>query len=462
MQKRYFCTLLVVCVVMSMLVCPVSAATDSGTFGNDMAWTYDSETATVTISGTGTLTGLITDSGQGYLKYNLDARHLVIAEGITEITSGSFYRAFYNLESIWIADSVVTIGNMAFANSITPKQLRLGKGIKTIGEGAFMTCEELESLILPAGLQSIGADAFSLSGIKALAIPEGITVLEPGSFRSSKNLTRLAVPTSVTHIKDGAFRDCTSLKDVYYAGTKAQWEAINLENRNEIAGDATTGGNAPLVTATIHYNHTHSYTEEKVTVAADCGEEGEKLRICVCGAAEIRAIPKLSQHAWDNGSVTKAASCAKEGEKTYTCTVCKNTKTETIAKTSTHVWNAGTQNADTTVTYSCTLCNTVKREGTAVTEPASKKPIPTEAAPVESAPTEATPVESAPTETTPTERISTEPTSTGTAYEAPAVDSGDVTQKQTGNFPWVAVCIGAAVLLAAAGALIWLQIRKKA
>lgn len=38
-------------------------------------------------------------------------------------------------------------------------------------------------------------------------------------------------------------------------------------------------------------------------------------------------------HTWDDGRVTEAASCSKEGSKLYTCTVCKETRTETIAKT---------------------------------------------------------------------------------------------------------------------------------
>ena len=298
-----------------------------------------------------------------------------------------------------------------------------------------MTCEKLESLILPAGLQSIGAEAFSLSGIKALAIPEGITVLEPGSFRGSKNLTRLMIPTSVAHIKNGAFRDCTSLKDVYYTGTQAQWEAINLEHSDKIVGDATTGGNTPLITATIHYNHTHSFNEEKVIVAASCAKVGEKLCICECGASETGVIPKSSQHAWDSGSVTKAASCAKEGEKTYTCADCKTTKTEVIAKNSDRAWDAGTKNADTTVIYRCTLCDVVKREGTAATEPA-------------------------PTAPTLTEPTLTEPTLTEPADDAITIDPGDVAQEQTKNFLWVAVCIGVVTLLAVGGTLIWLRHKK--
>ena len=109
---------------------------------------------------------------------------------------------------------------MAFANNFEVTRLHLGKGVKTIEEGVFMTFEKLESLTLPEGIQSIGVEAFSLCGIKELIIPAGITVLESGSFRGSKNLTRILIPTSVTEIKYAAFRDCDNITDVHYAGAK--------------------------------------------------------------------------------------------------------------------------------------------------------------------------------------------------------------------------------------------------
>ena len=37
-----------------------------------------------------------------------------------------------------------------------------------------------------------------------------------------------------------------------------------------------------------------------------------------------------TEHKWDEGKVTKEATCTEAGEKTYTCTVCKETKTEKI------------------------------------------------------------------------------------------------------------------------------------
>lgn len=43
--------------------------------------------------------------------------------------------------------------------------------------------------------------------------------------------------------------------------------------------------------------------------------------------------PAVCSHTWDAGTVTVKATCSKEGTKTYTCTKCKETKTESIAKT---------------------------------------------------------------------------------------------------------------------------------
>ena len=40
----------------------------------------------------------------------------------------------------------------------------------------------------------------------------------------------------------------------------------------------------------------------------------------------------MGEHKWDDGVISVPATCAAEGTKTYTCTVCKATKTEPIAK----------------------------------------------------------------------------------------------------------------------------------
>ena len=53
--------------------------------------------------------------------------------------------------------------------------------------------------------------------------------------------------------------------------------------------------------------------------------------------AKWRVDPNHS-HKWDNGRVTKEPSCKEEGEILYTCSVCKGTKVEALAKTDNHQW----------------------------------------------------------------------------------------------------------------------------
>ena len=64
---------------------------------------------------------------------------------------------------------------------------------------------------------------------------------------------------------------------------------------------------------------THDWKAATCTEAKTCEE---------CGLKERNPLG----HKWDVGKVSKAATEQTEGEKTYTCTVCKATKTETIPK----------------------------------------------------------------------------------------------------------------------------------
>ena len=75
--------------------------------------------------------------------------------------------------------------------------------------------------------------------------------------------------------------------------------------------------------------HTHSFGEWMVTTAPTCTESGIKARECDCGYTERAEIPAAG-HAWDEGTVTVEATAEQDGEKTFTCTVCKATKTEVI------------------------------------------------------------------------------------------------------------------------------------
>lgn len=94
--------------------------------------------------------------------------------------------------------------------------------------------------------------------------------------------------------------------------------------------------------------HTHRYGEQWES------NSSKHWHVCACGKKA-----EESNHSWDKGVVTSAASCRKEGVKTYTCTVCEETKTETIP-VSNHSYSANTTAATCTdrgyTSYTCSVC----------------------------------------------------------------------------------------------------------
>ena len=96
-------------------------------------------------------------------------------------------------------------------------------------------------------------------------------------------------------------------------------------------------------------NHVNTITINKKE--ATCTEEGYTgdlyCKDCNERLQKGETIPKTN-HKWDNGVVTTPATCTENGVKTYTCTVCKTTKTETIDATG-HKWKK-----DETVAPTCT------------------------------------------------------------------------------------------------------------
>ena len=103
-------------------------------------------------------------------------------------------------------------------------------------------------------------------------------------------------------------------------------------------------------------------------------DETRHQRVC----AKDKTHVEKANHTWDAGVVTKAATCKEAGVKTYTCTVCKATKTETIAKTANHTWDAGkvtkaaTETAEGVKTYTCTVCSATKTEAIPKLTPAAQ------------------------------------------------------------------------------------------
>ena len=246
-----------------------------------------------------------------------------IPDSVTSIDNRAFYSC-KSLTSVTIPNSVTIIGERAFSYCTSLTSVTIPDSVTSICDYAFNGCTSLTSVTIPDSVTSIGEYAFAYcTSLTSVTIPDSVTSIGEYAFRDCTSLTSVTIPDSVTSINNGAFYDCTSLTDVYYAGSEAQWKAIQISY-----------GNDALLNANIHYNyvsHTHSY--KAVVTAPTCTAKGYTTHTCACGDSYVDAYTDALGHAWDSGKVTKQPTATEDGVKTYTCTRCGETKTETIPAT---------------------------------------------------------------------------------------------------------------------------------
>lgn len=120
-------------------------------------------------------------------------------------------------------------------------------GVTSIGTGAFYWCG-LTSVVIPNSVTSIGESAFYSCGrLTSVTIPDSVTSIGRAVFAGCTSLISVTIPDSVTSIVERAFWGCGSLTDIYYSGSEAQWNQINIGNDEN--------ANASLLNANIHYNY---------------------------------------------------------------------------------------------------------------------------------------------------------------------------------------------------------------
>ena len=168
---------------------------------------------------------------------------ITIPNSVTSIGDGAF-RGCTGLTSITIPDSVTSIGGNAFRRCSSLTSITIPNSVTSIGDAAFWDCSGLTSITIPNSVTSIGEWAFCLcDGLTSITIPNSVTSIGYKAFDGCTGLTSITIPNSVTSIGKSAFEDCTGLKDVYYTGSKDEWEAISIGEYNDC-----------LLDATIHYN----------------------------------------------------------------------------------------------------------------------------------------------------------------------------------------------------------------
>ena len=245
---------------------------------------------------------------------------VIIPDSVTRIAD----RAFSGCTGLTSADikASESIGSYAFKDCPNIETVNVESCSKIEGY-AFQGCAKLKSLTLPTDLKTIGQFAFQgCTSLETLNIPSAETI-DASAFSGCTALKSVSLPKNVKTIGSAAFFYCNNIKDVYYAGSETEWNAIDIGPDNE-----------PITNATIHYageTHTHDY--KSTVTEPTCTEDGYTTYTCSCGKTYTADRVPAKGHSTELVGA-KAATCTEDG---YTgdevCSVCSEiiTKGENIA-----------------------------------------------------------------------------------------------------------------------------------
>ena len=280
---------------------------------------------------------------------NSGLQAIIIPEGIKWIEEKTFYGCS-DLTSVQLPSTVETIYTRAFSYCGRLTQINFPQSLKTIDNSAF-AYSGIRTANLPEGVQSIGQSAFANCGNLAnVTIPSGVTTIQYSTFENSA-LKTVHIPKTVTHIYSSAFYG-TRLTDVYFGGSKAEWNKIIIDS-----------GNEPLKNATIHFEgHTCNLTYH-AKVEPTCVQAGTK-EYWYCSECKtyysdengenVVSESQLAIPASGHTEVTDAAvaaTCTTDGKTAGKhCSVCNTVlvKQETIKA------NGHTEVVDKAVAPTCT------------------------------------------------------------------------------------------------------------
>lgn len=277
-MKRFISLFMTVIMIFSVVI-STDMLSVSATDNSNIKWSFDSKTGTLTISGTGEMDDYVWSSDVPWYRYMRNISSVTINKGITSIGKCAFWgcssltsitisssvttisswafnscssltnitipnsvtsigkSAFEdckNLKKIIIPNNVIFIGDAAFWNCFSLEKVDILSSVKTIGKSAFRYCSSLKSVTISNSVTFIDNFAFSYcTSLKSVTIPNSVNSIGKYAFKGCTSLKSITIPKSVTSIGNHAFEDCSNLKDIYYEGTKSQWEKLDINlNKN--------------------------------------------------------------------------------------------------------------------------------------------------------------------------------------------------------------------------------------
>jgi len=246
----------------------VSPVPTDNNCGAAATWNFDVSSKTLYINGTGELYSQRNEDSHlnPWNDIREEVKNIVIAEDITGIGKYNFAQ-FTALENVQIPSSVKSIGWGVFCECTSLKEMTIPVTVTSLAGNLFRNCTSLESVTISADINYLDMATFSnCTSLKKVVLSNSIESLFDMTFTRCTALEELTIPKSLSKIETLTFYECTSLKTVYYTGSEA--DKNNLEIK---------AGNDPLVNATWHYNSCYGAAEHTYDTVLDpecnvCGD----------------------------------------------------------------------------------------------------------------------------------------------------------------------------------------------
>ena len=285
--------------------------------------------------------------------YNTGLSQLTLPKGLIAIGDSAFRSCI--ISALKVPDSVDYIGSGAFAECSGLVKAELPDGFSLINSETFFRCERLTEIILPDSIKMVGDSAFSncvsLTDVNykgtqdqwnKVVIKDNNKPLLDAAMHYKYHEHRLRTKTiPATCTADGEeYNVCEICGNTI--GTVKVLKATGHSWQDDFTVDkeatCTEAGNK-----SVHCNNcsaTRYSTEiakkehtpvEDAAVAATCTEDGLTAgsHCSECGTViTAQKIVNATRHKYT--SHTTAATCTAAGKTVYTCSVCRNSYSETI------------------------------------------------------------------------------------------------------------------------------------
>lgn len=136
------------------------------------------------------------------------------------IVNGKLVKYTGSKKIVTIPNSVIHIGDKAFANNKGIQEIKIPDTVESIGKSAFSKCTKLEKVTIPNKVKSIGEKAFfNCSNLKSITIPGNVEEIGSFSFDNCKNLECIIFEDGIKNINTYCFADCEKIKSITFPNT---------------------------------------------------------------------------------------------------------------------------------------------------------------------------------------------------------------------------------------------------